>query len=82
MGPSRMILPDYRQGSIVNLMQSIAAAFGATRHGSPYGPLGIAPAEVIGDGPEMLDITAFDRHQQVADVSDQFDHLFRRDDRR
>lgn len=47
-----MILPDYRHGSIVNLMQSIAAAFGGGHVDdqgedgrSPYGSLTLAPPE-------------------------------------
>ncbi|MDX1432495.1 MAG: alkaline phosphatase family protein [Gammaproteobacteria bacterium] len=43
-----MILPDYRSGSIVNLMQSIRAAHGdGAEPGSPYGPLALLPPETI-----------------------------------
>ena len=40
-----MILPDYRQGSIVNLMRSVAAAFGGAADDGAYGPLALAPPE-------------------------------------
>ena len=44
-----MILPDYREGSIVNLMQSIVAGLGKGEGGGPYAPLPAAPAEVFRD---------------------------------
>ena len=44
-----MILPDYREGSIVNLMQSIVAGLGKGGHAGPYAPLPRAPAEIFRD---------------------------------
>jgi hypothetical protein len=48
-GPTRQedpdpILPDYRGGSLVNLMSSIATALGGT---SPYTPLALLPSEAL-----------------------------------
>lgn len=55
-----MILPDYRQGSIVNLMQSIGAAFGGVGvdagHGDagPYGPSALAPPDAFAAGRKVV----------------------------
>ena len=43
-----MILPDYRAGSIVNLMQSIARGFGGAAADRHYQPLALAPPELFG----------------------------------
>lgn len=40
-----IVVPDYRGGSLVNLMSSIAAALGGS---SPYPPLGALPPEALG----------------------------------
>lgn len=59
-----MILPDYQQGSIVNLMQSIATACGGTGRGDrdgvwdgdggPYASLALAPPECFAAGGNVV----------------------------
>lgn len=49
-----MILPDYRDGSIVNLMQSIVAGLGNGAHDGPYAPLSLAPAEIFDKGRKVV----------------------------
>ncbi len=44
-------LPDYRGGSLVNLMSSIAATLGS---GSPYPPLANLPAEALSGGRHLV----------------------------
>ena len=55
-GESRMRLPNYRDGSIVNLMQSLLAGLGASDAGrGAHGPLAaLAPEEVANAGHVVL----------------------------
>ena len=49
-----MKLPDYRGGSIVNLMQSIAGGFGGVLADAAYPPLALAPADLFGAGRKVV----------------------------
>ncbi len=49
-----MILPDYHDGSIVNLMQSIVAALGNGETSHAYAPLTLAPPGVFADSRKVI----------------------------
>jgi len=49
-----MILPDYRDGSIVNLMQSILAGLGSAVQDERYAALPLAPAETFDKGRKVV----------------------------
>jgi hypothetical protein len=49
-----MILPDYHQGSIVNLMQSIVAALGYGERSHVYAPLPLAPPGIFADSRKVV----------------------------
>jgi hypothetical protein len=49
-----MILPDYHQGSIVNLMQSIVAALGNGERSQLYAPSPLAPPEIFADSRKVV----------------------------
>jgi hypothetical protein len=49
-----MILPDYHDGSIVNLMQSIVAGLGNGAHVGPYAPHPLVSAGTLGEARKVV----------------------------
>ena len=49
-----MILPDYHDGSIVNLMQSIVAGLGDGDRSHDYAPLTLAAPEIFADSGKVV----------------------------
>lgn len=49
-----MILPNYHDGSIVNLMQSIRAGLGNNPPGAPYAPLADVSAKALGEARKVV----------------------------
>jgi hypothetical protein len=49
-----MILPDYHDGSIVNLMQSIVRGLGSGEHNHDYAPLTLASPQLFGDSGKVV----------------------------
>jgi predicted AlkP superfamily pyrophosphatase or phosphodiesterase len=49
-----MILPDYRDGSIVNLMQSIVTGLGSGERNQDYAPLALASPKLFADSRKVV----------------------------
>jgi hypothetical protein len=74
-----MILPDYREGSIVNLMQSIVVGLGGDTDTGPYAPHPLVPAQTLREASKVvlfvIDGLGYEYLQDVATGGALAEHL-------